>query len=653
MSEIKDPKLEELIQVICWKLYLEPDLSQLADKWREFENSSDFKTKIQQISLSLANIAQRVFNYRLGVSTSVTEEEKKIEQLWQSFLTWSLDNPQQTSLEEIKKWHEIVNHEFKETVQNAISQVLYPPKVELPNFPKQNSQQLAQSAKKNQQSESDKNNRLYELNRKDTSISEPRIVNSSNIPEPAKDKLVSNTYPDLSDKETTDNTLNQTSEETTIKIPTQHSPSSEGEYTASSSQAESKFVKPQWRYLPLPENQPDKHEEFDFRGDRSPEGLKLIGARVRGKGHKQEGTNCDDWFEFSVIGNWTIIAVSDGAGSKKFSRVGAKASCQAAVKQLIDELKSHNLYARRIPEELSNDLKRSDNWDFVGQDINLVQNALHKAMNVAYQEVDKEANERQKYTDYYKALGNRDLDIKDLSATLLLAVHTTVAVGENNYNIVLTCQVGDGMLAAISQENKLQLLGKPDTGEHGGQTEFLTSKKVLEKNNLLQKTSVFPGKLKALMVMTDGVADDYFPNDPGMLELYGDLIFNQVINLSQSDNSEIARQLQNTQLPSIDHVESVRAKFQEKIERVLPDESQEPKTVSINSIANYANELGKSIPEVVASNALLAAGVMNEQMSQFTRNMKPEEKLKIWLDSYYRRGSFDDRTLVVLYQEEI
>jgi hypothetical protein len=31
--------------------------------------------------------------------------------------------------------------------------------------------------------------------------------------------------------------------------------------------------------------------------------------------------------------------------------------------------------------------------------------------------------------------------------------------------------------------------------------------------------------------------------------------------------------------------------------------------------------------------------------------MSPAEKLLIWLDSYYQKGSFDDRTLVVLYQE--
>ncbi|NET82963.1 MAG: protein phosphatase 2C domain-containing protein, partial [Moorea sp. SIO1F2] len=228
---------------------------------------------------------------------------------------------------------------------------------------------------------------------------------------------------------------------------------------------------------------------------------------------------------------------------------------------------------------------------------------------------------------------------------------TTVKAGENNFSIVLTCQVGDGMLAAVSQESKLQLLGKPDTGEHGGQTEFITSKKVLDKNNLLQKTYIFPGKLRALMVMSDGVSEDYFPHNPGMLELYGDLVLNQIVNISQPDETEISQQLRNTHLGSRGGVEEAKHIFQDEVERILPDQSNEPKTVFIRSVGQYARELGKDVKEVVASSALLAAG--RNQMCSQCHQMNPEEKLQLWLDSYYRRSSFDDRTLVVLYREDV
>ena len=413
-------------------------------------------------------------------------------------------------------------------------------------------------------------------------------------------------------------------------------------------------VIPPWQYHPIPDKdtEPEPHLEFDYKSDQSPEGLKLIGARVRGKMHKHQGTNCDDWFEFSTCGQWTVIAVSDGAGSKKFSRIGAKVSCKKAVESLKNSLNSCQIQERDRKEDLNINLELDQNLMFIGKDFKSVQEYLYKAFNDAYNEVEKKANYLKNFRDYTKAVGKKELDIKDLSATLLIAVHTKIKVENSSYDFVLTCQVGDGILAAISQENTLQLLGKPDIGEHGGQTDFLTSKSKLSTPNLVQKTFAFAGNLKALMIMTDGVADDYFPNDPGMLELYGDLILNKVINIPNIDSQEIERQLQDTSFKTQDEVRRNQSKFQDEIERILRPDPDEHKTVSIRSIAKYAEQLGKSIKEVVASPGLLNAGILAQERSPECEEMPSEEKLKIWLDSYYRRGSFDDRTLVVLYREE-
>ena len=86
-----------------------------------------------------------------------------------------------------------------------------------------------------------------------------------------------------------------------------------------------------WKYKPLPADEPDPHEESQTLSLPVGDGWTVTGARVRGKKHKHEGTHCDDWFEARQSGSWVIIAVSDGAGSSKFSRIGARASCQAAV----------------------------------------------------------------------------------------------------------------------------------------------------------------------------------------------------------------------------------------------------------------------------------------------------------------------------------
>ncbi len=408
----------------------------------------------------------------------------------------------------------------------------------------------------------------------------------------------------------------------------------------------------QWKYLPVPDDELDRHSEYYCKSGTSPEGLKLIGARVRGKMHKHNGTNCDDWFDFAVSGNWTIIAVSDGAGSQKFSRVGAKVSCEAAVNYLGDCLKKHKIKYRSTGAELSADLNRYPiTWALVGEDIDSVQNSLHQAIQTAYAAVKQEAENRQNQDDCLPAIdGKIELNINDLSATLLLAVHTTILYEKTTCSLVLTCQVGDGMMAAISQKGTLQLLGKPDSGDYAGQTYFLTSPNQIESDNLKQKTFVFLGQLKALMVMTDGVADDYFPHDPKMLELYGDLILNQGISMPKPGEKEIAEELEKTCLRNISGIKEVQPNFQKKEQTLTEDGTKE---IHISYLAEYAKELKKSVSEVIASPALLWAGSGGELMWEECPKIKSEEKLQIWLDSYYHRGSFDDRTLVILYREEV
>jgi serine/threonine protein phosphatase PrpC len=400
-------------------------------------------------------------------------------------------------------------------------------------------------------------------------------------------------------------------------------------------------VAPQWKYIAVPEDEPDKHTEYDTSSGRSPEGLKIIGARARGKKHKHEGTNCDDWFAYDTTGPWTVIAVSDGAGSKKFSRVGAKAACTAAVKRLVEDLSEHLLTER--DEWTAETLKRNEtDGTFLQEDLDAIQAALHRAMNMAYDAMKAAVEDRLENPAYEKLLGRR-LEVEDLSATLLLAVHSTVRSAGADRSFILTCQVGDGMLGAVDRKGRLQLLGEPDSGEFAGQTDFLTSRNKLERDNLWRKTFGFFRQLEALMVMTDGVADDYYPNDPGLLRLYGDLVLNGIIGIKEASDNEIAAALAGTQLPTLDDV--MKAEFHNNFET---NTAEGMKGARIRSVEAFAEKLGKPLAEVVASPALLSAGARGEPMSA---EEKPEERLRVWLDTYQVRGSFDDRTLVVLHRE--
>jgi len=419
------------------------------------------------------------------------------------------------------------------------------------------------------------------------------------------------------------------------------------EVTTSQSEEGPPSVATQWRYNPVPDD-PEKHAEFDQRADVSPEGLRIIGARVRGKKHKHEGTNCDDWFEFCNSGSWTIVAVSDGAGSKVFSRVGAKTSCEVAIEHLRGALAEHKLSER---ENWSHDVFQRDKQTgvFAEKDMEHVQTALHNAMAQAYEAVEAKAQdlaEGERSEAFSNILG-RKLATDDLSATLLLAVHTMVQHEGTARSFVATCQIGDGMLAVLDNSGGLQLLGIPDSGEFAGQTEFLTTKKKLEKANLTSKTFPFFGPMRALMVMTDGVADDYFPNDPGMSQLFGDLAINGILGPRLVDQKisleEINKSLARTELKDTVAVEN--AGLASTVETITAEGGG---SVLIRSAKSYAEKLGLPLEEVIKSTPLLIAGTAGAAMSP---EEEYQDRLRVWLDSYQVRGSFDDRTLVVVCRE--
>ncbi|MDJ1182951.1 PP2C family serine/threonine-protein phosphatase [Roseofilum casamattae] len=411
----------------------------------------------------------------------------------------------------------------------------------------------------------------------------------------------------------------------------------------------------QWNYLPIPEDEPECHDESYAQSEVSPDRLKLIGARVRGKMHKHNGTNCDDWFEFAVSGHCTIIAVADGAGSKKFSRIGAKVSCQTAVKYLSEKLRFLKIPSKGNKEELIAALDRNEQWVFPEQGIDYIQQKLHKAMELAHQAVAKKADECKEQTSYFISLNKgyaveagRRPEIKDFACTLLLAVHTTVQVAETEYNLVLSCQVGDGTIAAISAEGTASVLSKPDSGEYAGQTEFITSKSAIDPEILTSKVSVFAGRLKTLMVMTDGVADDYFPSNPGMLELYGNLALNRILPLPQPNDEEIERELSETELISRGKVREVLEKFHLPEQVMTANGSAE---INISDLSHYAQVLGRSSSEVTNNSTLLWTGANVIPIDDNYQNQSRAERLETWLNFYYRRGSFDDRTLVILYRD--
>ena len=385
-----------------------------------------------------------------------------------------------------------------------------------------------------------------------------------------------------------------------------------------------------WQYHPVPQDEPDAAPEYKTEEKRIGT-ADFVAARVRGKKHKHEATNCDDWFAVAAVGDIAVLAVSDGAGSKRFSRVGARAASEAAVGSIYEQLRT--LDAASAKNRAAFALPMSD--AAFGEACARLGAALHTGVLDARRAVLAAFHERCGQEAYTKHLG-RDLALSDFAATLLVTV--AVPVPELGEVLVLSCQVGDGMTCAIDTHapygNAVKLLGKPDSGDFSGETDFLTSEAMADIASLQRRTLVTRGACDLILTMTDGVADDYF-NEQEMHRLYLDLVANGIVPGAQGAATFTRAE-----------VEFLRSLPQPAAFPWVNDKEQ-------HIALQYASRMCRKIPtteECLWQNAhVLALAAEDTSLKGVASHA---ERLKIWLDNYVTRASFDDRTLALLAWKE-
>ncbi len=387
-----------------------------------------------------------------------------------------------------------------------------------------------------------------------------------------------------------------------------------------------------WKYLPIPTDEPEPAPEY-LQGNYSLPGGKVIAARVRGKKHKHEGSNCDDWYEVANVDDVTFIAVSDGAGSKKFSRIGARESCRASVGFLVNAYSKLQSDAPTIRESLKQELSNPACMEACGKVASLVQQSVIQAWEAV------EAAFYSRATDpAYARVLKRSLDLKDLSGTLLVAAIVPINKETKEY-LIVTCQVGDGMIVSINSKGSFQssvkLLGVPDSGDFSGETEFLTASQMKTMDALQKRTKLSRGVVDTVMLMSDGVADDYFPNETQMRRLYFDLLVNGVIEMEEkpADLSKLSPKEM-----------SIFKKIPDPI--LYPWVNDKSVTVPIQYTNRICETMGITLEELWEDPTVL--GLASLELKEAIPTDDSGERLKVWLDNYYERGSFDDRTLVVI-----
>ena len=387
-----------------------------------------------------------------------------------------------------------------------------------------------------------------------------------------------------------------------------------------------------WKYLPIPTDEPEPAPEY-LQCDTTLPGGRVIAARVRGKKHKHEGTNCDDWFEIANVDDVTFIAVSDGAGSKKFSRIGARESCKASVGYLVSAYGKMLSDIPTLREALKQDLSSNECMEACGRIAGLVQ----KSVIQAWEAVEAAFYSRATDPAYSKVL-KRKLDLKDLSGTLLVAAIIPLN-RETKEHLIVTCQVGDGMIVSINSKGTFQssvkLLGVPDSGDFSGETEFLTAPQMKTMEALQKRTKLSRGVTDTVMLMSDGVADDYFPNETQMRRLFFDLLVNGIIEMEDkpADLSKLTPKEM-----------SIFKRIPDPI--LYPWVNDKSVTVPIQYTNRICDTVGVSLEELWEDRSIL--GLASLELKEAIPASDMGERLRVWLDNYYERGSFDDRTLVVM-----
>lgn len=365
-----------------------------------------------------------------------------------------------------------------------------------------------------------------------------------------------------------------------------------------------------WRYKPVPES-PEPFPEF-FTESAENGSFRVFGAAVRGKKHKYDGTNGDDFFKTDFADKIAIAAACDGAGSRRLSRIGAKAASEAAVKSLKLSFCAVMAETPNFYEILSGDIT-GEAFTTLTQKIAAV---MRSAVSAAYDAVVSAFEERKERAEY------ENPTLGDFASTFLLAA----AIPAGDETLVISLTIGDGAVAVFSVDEKspLTIISVGDKGEFAGETEFLISENVRTDASLKNRTRLTRRKITAAALMTDGVSEDYFPYTPELLRLITDLKLNRVLPLNEAGVGETAGKI----IPP---------------PVITPWLNDPDVKFTIAYSKNIIKENNISAAELYFDNALINAAAIPEPLDS-----NPAEALAIWLDNYTERGSFDDKTLLLI-----
>ena len=188
-----------------------------------------------------------------------------------------------------------------------------------------------------------------------------------------------------------------------------------------------------------------------------------------GAAHLRDGTPNQDSVVVALpflgrLGPAAVMAVSDGAGSAKYSQHGSRAACIAGVASLSRQLDRNPAIA--VKEHL-------------------MRSALQRAVRSARRSVIETAQRSHRTSGL--------TNVNEYACTMMLTLSGPRLVG--------VAHVGDGCVVAGDGE-EWRLLSAPDNGEFANETRFLTNPR-----NLPRVTVASGSEISCVAVITDGLQD--------------------------------------------------------------------------------------------------------------------------------------------------
>ncbi len=222
----------------------------------------------------------------------------------------------------------------------------------------------------------------------------------------------------------------------------------------------------------------------------------ILGASRRGLSHQHEGKFREDGLTGATVHGWHVAAVTDGGGSYALARVGARIAAEAALAGM-----SERASLSVSPGESA------------------LSEILRAGLNAAHAALFAEGARR--------ATADPPATVKDLRTTLLLVAHRDLG---NDEHLIGGAQVGDGIVVArcgdepLDNASPLLWLGQPDTGPSGNEVLFLQDVQPNAWESPAEgKARIFVRRVRGehvyCVAMTDGVADDFLPNEQNLWRL--------------------------------------------------------------------------------------------------------------------------------------